>query len=144
MVDFRQLRPHPQSVFIEGICVEVVQTYKNLGLQLDDRLDWSKNTDALYRKSQSQLYFLRRLASFNICQKLLQMFYQMVIASILFCAVACWGSSIKKRDASWLGELAKKAGLVVGVELDSLTSVAERRTLSKLLSILDNVHHAHL
>ncbi len=35
----------------------------------------------------------------------------------------------------------RKAGWVVGGEVDSLTSVAERRILSKFLSILDNVHH---
>ena len=30
---------------------------------------------------------------------------------------------------------------VVGTELECLTTVAERRTLSRLLTILDNVHH---
>lgn len=29
----------------------------------------------------------------------------------------------------------------MGTELDSLVTVAERRTLDKLLSILDNTHH---
>ncbi len=82
--------------------------------------------------------FLRRQGSFNICQKVLQMFYQTVI---LFYAVVFWGSSIKKRDATRLDKLVKKSGSVVGVEIDSVTSVAESRTLNNLLSILDNVHH---
>ncbi len=41
VVDFRRLRPHLQPVSIEGVCVEMVQTYRYLGLELDDRLDWS-------------------------------------------------------------------------------------------------------
>ncbi|KAI3359889.1 hypothetical protein L3Q82_014241 [Scortum barcoo] len=86
VVDFRRPRPHPEPVIIKGDCVEVVHTYKYLGVQLDDKLDWTANTgDALCRKGQSRLYFLRRLASFNICKKLLQIFYQSVVASALLC-----------------------------------------------------------
>ncbi|KAI3356695.1 hypothetical protein L3Q82_003380 [Scortum barcoo] len=141
VVDFRRPRPHPEPVIIKGDCVEVVHTYKYLGVQLDDKLDWTANTDALCRKGQSRLYFLRRLASFNICKKLLQIFYQSVVASALLYAVVCWGGSLKKKDAARLDKLVRKAGSVVGTELDSLTSVAERRTLNRLLSIIDNPSH---
>ncbi|KAI3357209.1 hypothetical protein L3Q82_015668 [Scortum barcoo] len=88
------------QVIIKGDCVEVVHTYKYLGVQLDDKLDWTANTDALCRKGQSRLYFLRRLASFNMCKKLLQIFYQSVVASALLYAVVCWGGSLKKKDAA--------------------------------------------
>ena len=141
VVDFRRTRVHPVPVAVKGDCVEVVHTYKYLGVQLDDKLDWTVNTDALCRKGQSRLYFLRRLASFNICKKLLQIFYQSVVASALMYAVVCWGGSLKKKDAARLDKLVRKAGSVVGTELDSLTSVAERRALNKLLSIADNPHH---
>ncbi len=40
-----------------------------------------------------------------------------------------------------LDKLVRKSGSVVGAELDTLTSVAEKRILCKILSILDNVHH---
>ncbi|KAI4890219.1 hypothetical protein NFI96_031093 [Prochilodus magdalenae] len=89
VVDFCRARPLTQPVFIEGLEVVMVKTYRYLGLHLDERLDWSANTDILYRKGQSRLYFLRRLGSFNICRKLLQMFYQTVVASCLFYAVVC-------------------------------------------------------
>ena len=46
-----------QPVNICGEDIEVVPTYKYLGVHLDDRLDWSLNTDALYRKGQSRLCF---------------------------------------------------------------------------------------
>ena len=95
---------------------------------MDNKLDWSANIDAIYKKGQSRLYFLRRLRSFNVCSKLLRMFYQSVVASVLFYAVVCWGGSIKKRDAGRLDKLVRKAGAVVGSELDCLTTVVERRT----------------
>ncbi|XP_060770815.1 uncharacterized protein LOC132881852 [Neoarius graeffei] len=141
LVDFRRSRPTLQPISIEGVDVEMVRTYKYLGVHLDDKLDWTVNTDTLYRNGESRLYFLRRLGSFRICRKLLLMFYQSVVASVLFCAVVSWGGSIKKRDTGWLDRLVRNAGSVLGTELESLTSVAERRALSKLLSIMDNVHH---
>ncbi|KAI3376999.1 hypothetical protein L3Q82_000224 [Scortum barcoo] len=47
VVDFRRPRPHPEPVIIKGDCVEVVHTYKYLGVQLDDKLDWTGPTQTL-------------------------------------------------------------------------------------------------
>ncbi|KAI4885265.1 hypothetical protein NFI96_001101 [Prochilodus magdalenae] len=140
-IDFRRSRPSQQPISIKGVDVEVVRSYRYLGVHLDERLDWSVNTDMVYKKAQSRLYFLRRLGSFRICQKLLLMFYQSVVASVLFYDVVCWGGSISRRDAGRLDRLVRKAGSVLGLELESLTPPAERRALNKLLHIMDNVHH---
>ena len=69
------------------------------------------------------------------------MFYQSVVASVLFYTVVCWGGSISKKDTSRLGKLIRWAGSVVGAKLDSLVTVAEMRTLDKLLHIIDNTSH---
>ncbi|TWW53744.1 putative RNA-directed DNA polymerase from transposon BS [Takifugu flavidus] len=75
VIDFGRDRPRPRPVQIGTEEVEGVQTYKYLGLWLDNRLDWTSNSRQLYKKTQSRMYFLRRLRSFNICRKLLWMFY---------------------------------------------------------------------
>ena len=71
VVDFRRSQPPLLPVSIGGVSVEVVNTYKYLGVHMDNKLDWSANVDAIYKKGQSRLYFLRRLRSFNVCNKLL-------------------------------------------------------------------------
>lgn len=38
---------------IKGDCVEIVKSYKYLGVQPDDKIDWTPNTDTLCRKGQS-------------------------------------------------------------------------------------------
>ena len=63
VVDFRRSKPALLPVSIEGLNVEWVNIYKYLGIHLDYKLDWSANTDALYKKGQSRLNFLRRLRS---------------------------------------------------------------------------------
>ncbi len=103
-------------------------------------MDWSHNTDALFRKKQSRLFFLRRLRSFSVFNRLLKIFYQSVVASALFFAVVCWGGGIRAGEASRLSKLLRKASSVVGMELDSLESVAERR-MDRIKAILDNPSH---
>ncbi|KAI3367896.1 hypothetical protein L3Q82_026726, partial [Scortum barcoo] len=141
VIDFGRSRPRPRPVLLEGAEVEAVDSYRYLGLWLDNKLDWTTHTSHLYGKTQNRLYFLRRLRSFNICSKLLQMFYQSVVASVLFYTVVCWGGSISKKDTSRLDKLIRRAGSVVGMKLDSLVTVAESRTLDKLLDIMDNASH---
>ncbi len=63
------------------------------------------------------------------------------MASELSYAVACWGGSIRKRDAGRLDRLVRKAGSTVGSELEAFTTAAEKRTLSRLNSIMDNYKH---
>lgn len=63
------------------------------------------------------------------------MFYQSVIASALFYAVVCWGTGITAGDAKRLNKLIKKAAFVIGVDFDMLEVVAERKIMSKLLTI---------
>ena len=83
----------------------MVNTYKFLGVHLNNKLDWSDNTEALYRKGQSRLFFLRRLRSFNMCTRLLRMCYQSVVASAIFFAAVCWGGGIGSGGASKLNKL---------------------------------------
>ena len=67
-VDLGRRRSTPVTpVSIQGVNVAMVEEYKYLGVHIDNKLNWSKHAEALYKKGQSHLYFLRRLRSFNIC-----------------------------------------------------------------------------
>ena len=50
-------------------------------------------------------------------------------------------AAIKMRDTMRLDKLVRRAGSVVGMELDSLVTEVQRKTLCKLLSIMDNDRH---
>ena len=121
--------------------MEVGETNKYLGLWLDKKLDWMSSTKQLYKKAQSRMYFLRRLPSFNICRKLLWIFYQSVVASVLSYTVVCWGGNTSEAELSRLEKLVRQAGSVVSMKLDPLVTVAEKRTLNKLRGVLENANH---
>lgn len=123
---------------IRGEAVEDIEEYKYLGVVVGNRLDWKSNMKTVYKKG---LYFLRKLRSFNMYSKMLEIFYQSGVASDIFVAAVCWGSSIRTSDTSKLEKIIKKAGFVVGLKLKPFETVVERRMLSKLLSIVDNEEH---
>ncbi|XP_076744780.1 uncharacterized protein LOC143420432 isoform X3 [Maylandia zebra] len=105
------------------------------------RLDWTHNSDALYRKGQSRLYLLRRLRSFGVEGPLLKTFYDSVVASAIFYGVVCWGGSISAGDRKRLNRLIRRASSVLGCPLDPVEVVSDRRTAAKLSSLMDNISH---
>lgn len=67
--------------------MDIVDDCKYLGVYLNNKLDWTKNSEAVYRKGQSRLLLLRRLRPLNICGTMLRMFYESVVASAIYFAV---------------------------------------------------------
>ncbi len=98
----------PIPIPIQGIDMETVQDYTYLGVHLDNKLGCAKNTEAVYKKRQSRLYFLQRLRSFNVCSTVLRMLYQSVAARAIFLADMCLGQQdvgnnrINKFMEGWL------------------------------------------
>ncbi len=45
----------PTQVNIQGMDIEMVTSYKYLGVHLDNKLRWTHNIQALYKKGQSRL-----------------------------------------------------------------------------------------
>ena len=89
-------------------------------------------------------YPLRKLRSFNVCSKMLHIFYKSVVESVISFAAICWGSGIKARDLNRINKLVKKAGSVLGVALEPLEDIIQRRMLQKLIKIMeDNSHPLH-
>ena len=69
------------------------------------------------------------------------MFYESVVASAILFAVVCWSSRLRVADVNRLSKTIRKASDVVGMELDSLAAVSDRRMLSKLRAVLENGSH---
>ena len=56
-----------------------------------------------------------------------------MVASVIFFGVACWAGGTNK-----LNKLERKASSVVGMELDCVEAVTEKRMRGKLKAIMDN------
>ncbi|TWW81235.1 hypothetical protein D4764_01G0010500 [Takifugu flavidus] len=128
----RRNTPPPAPVNILGTDVDVVKTYKYLGVHLNNNLDWTHNTDALVKKGNSRLFLLRRLRSFGVQGPLLRTFYASVVGSAIFYGIVCWSRSI--RDRKRMDRLVRRASSVLGCPLDSVEVVGNGRMMAKLSS----------
>ena len=108
MVDYRRLQHSlPTPVNIQGADIEIVKSYKYLGVHLNNKLDWTDHSAALYKKGQSILFLLRRLRSFGVQGALFHTFYDSVISAIFY-------------DRKRLNRLVRKASSVLGSPLDTV------------------------
>ena len=73
-----------------------------MSVHLNRNLDWSDNTDSIYKKGQCRLHLLRRLASFGVCRPLLRPFFDSVVASVVSYAVVCWVGGCSEWDKNRL------------------------------------------
>ena len=63
MVDFHRHKQLCTQVNKLGTDIEMVTSYKYLGVHQNNKLDWADDTAATYKKDQSRLYLLRKLRS---------------------------------------------------------------------------------
>ena len=141
IIDFRRMKTAPPPMTSKGKEVERVQRYKYLGVTIDNTLSWKDNTDALIKKTNTRMYCLRKLRSFNVDSCLLQMFYTATISSILTFASVCWGGNICRQDKDRLEKTIKKAGGVVGRRQKSFEDMHEDRVAKKVASITKDDSH---
>ncbi|KAI5086634.1 hypothetical protein C0J45_23309 [Silurus meridionalis] len=113
LTHFRPLKFSDDSAIVglitDGKDIVRADSYKYLGDNLNNKLDWTDNTEAIYKKGQSRLFLLRRLRSFGVQGELLKTFFDSVVASAIFYGVVCWGSSISTADRKRLDKLIRKA-----------------------------------
>ena len=81
-------------------------TTTHLGINIDNRLSWKANTEAVYKKGMSRL---RKRRSFNMCSKMLEIFYQSVVASVLYCSLFEGAASEPVRQTDCINSLGDQA-----------------------------------
>lgn len=107
ILDFRKNPPVTTPTFLKGTAVEVVSQYKYLGTILDNKLSFETNSDAICRKANQRLFYLRKLRCFNVDKKLLKMFYSSFIESILTFAFICWFGNLSISNKNKLKNVVK-------------------------------------
>ena len=82
-------------------------------------LEMQCNTEAVFKKGQNRLYRLfRKLRSFSVFTRVLHIFYKSVVERTICFAAIYWGSSIRASDSKKLNKLIKKAGSLLGTDLE--------------------------
>ncbi|KAI4873264.1 hypothetical protein NFI96_029967, partial [Prochilodus magdalenae] len=123
IVDFRRGRHAHLPLHVGGSAVEVVSSYRYLGVHLSKNLTWSNNTSSLVRKAHKRLYFLRWLRRAGLGSSVLTSVYRCVVESVLRSSSNVWHGSCSAADRKALQRVVKAAQRSVGVSLPTTTDI---------------------
>eukprot|EP00061_Rhincodon_typus_P007261 g28782.t1 len=85
-------------IYINRTEVERVESIKLLRVTITDNLSWTSNRDAMVKKAQQRLFFLRQLRKFGMSVRTLTNFYRCTIESILSGCIKAWYGNCSAQD----------------------------------------------
>ena len=92
--DFRKHRSPFVPVTINNTSVEVVDSYKYLGLTIDNTLSFAPHIKTQVKKANKRVYCIRSMRSLRVNQEIITMFYNATIPSVLMYAACSFYGSI--------------------------------------------------
>ncbi|KAL8566973.1 hypothetical protein ACOMHN_059773 [Nucella lapillus] len=134
-------QPKPTPLVIRGEDVELVDQYKYLGSIIDSKLSWSANAQALLKKGNQRLFFVRRLNSFGVGPRLPKLFYRATVESVLTFNSLCFFSSLKEHDKGKLANITMTARKLIGRPVPDLETLFEAKAISGLKAIQQDPSH---
>jgi hypothetical protein len=99
----------PPQLTLDGATIDLVKTFKLLGVRVSDDLKWSQHIDAICSKAASRLHFLKLLARSGASLRDLVCFYTSVVRPILEYACPVWHSSLTVAQSDALEFIQKPA-----------------------------------
>ena len=102
IVDYRKKRPKRAPILIDGAVVEQVESFKVLGVQITNKLTWSKHTKTVVKRARQNLFPLRRLKRFGMGPEILKRFYSCTIEGILTGCITAWYGNCLTSDCKAL------------------------------------------
>ena len=108
--DFRTKKEPLMPLEIKGQTVDQVDSYKYLGVTIDNKLSWDEHASLTYKKVNKRMFFLRKLKNFSIDKVLISLFYKAAIQSIITFSIIGWGGNTNGKQKQKINVLIKRAG----------------------------------
>ncbi|XP_077985261.1 guanylate cyclase soluble subunit beta-2-like [Glandiceps talaboti] len=121
-----------------------IPTLPAWGVSPTSDLKWEINTDHIVKKAQKRLFFLRRLRSFRVSQRLLIKFYRAVIESVLTLSIIVWWGNATVDDRKRLNRIVNTASSIIGCQLPFLNELYNAQVKKRAQSIVKDDFHPAL
>jgi hypothetical protein len=142
IIDFGTKEYIHEPTVINNTNVELVKSYKYLGVIIDDKLKWNENIELICSKVRKQMYFLRKLKEFDVCSSVLRLFFDSVIFSVLCYGLVCWFGNLPVYLISVLERLEKIGSKIIN---DGIRHTVNNEYCNRIVSlsnrILSNSEH---
>ena len=138
--DFRTKPSEIRPVVINGTVIEQVDSYKYLGVVIDNKLRWEEQATAVSKKINKRMFFLRKLSSFHVDNTLLDLFYETTIQSIICFCVIAWGGNVSILCKKKINKVIKRASRITHSELSHFDELLCHLSLKKIMAIENSDH----
>jgi hypothetical protein len=131
IIDFRRSSNDKLPMTINGSAVEVVHSYKYLGIYVQDDLKWDSHCKYVIGNLHRRMYYVRCLKNVGVNTNIISMFYNSVVASAMCYGVVCWWNSCTKKQQHDFMKLRKRATRISKNDLlcdpnDAYTATCQR------------------
>ena len=99
----------PEFSFENGVLLEVVNSYRLLGVIISADLRWDLNTKEIYRRALSKMWLLRRMKSNNLEQHIIIDYYIKEIRILAEHGVVIWNCGLTQHQIHTLEKIQKIA-----------------------------------
>ena len=145
IVDFRRSDNVHENIVIKGEVVERVTHYKYLGVIFDEKLDWNKNSEKVQSKVNQRVYFMYQVSKYKIDTRILSLFYESCIYSVLTFCISAWGGNLRVKQKSIMDRSIKRCNKLlcksIYIDMDQAFFISFQRKLSQILK--DPTHPLH-
>ena len=154
LISFSKSTPDVPNIEVQGTNLERVSKCTLLGVELNNKLDWSDHIAKVYKRASQRLHFLSALRKTKIPQKDMLQIYTSLIRPITEYATQVWHPALTGSETQLLESVQERALAMIfpdvtyekALELSSLSTLSSRREeLCKRLFIAcqDEDHKLH-
>ena len=140
-VDYRKRRTGHIPILINGAVVEQVESFKFLGVHINNELTWSKHTKTVVMRARQNLFPLRKLKGCGMGPEILKRFYRCNYESILTGCITAWYGNCSASYCKALQRVVCTAQYITGAKLPAIQDLYTRRCQRKALNIVKDPSH---
>ena len=151
IIDMRKRKNSKEAITINNSAVDIVSSYKYLGVTIQDDLKWNLHVETQTKKANKRMYSVRRLYKLKIDSKILCLFYNSVVSSVLTYAITSWfdacDKNLKKTICKFHSKMCKMTNASIHKFIEHPNDIYKRKCLSlinKIVKDQDHVMHKYI
>ena len=145
ILDMRKNKNVKTPVTINDSPVDIVPSYKYLGVTIQDNLKWNEHIEIQTKKANKRMYNVRRLQKLRIDSKILCLFYNSVISSVLVYAISSWynacDNKLKKTICKFHNKVCKIVNAPAHRFIEHPSDVCQKKCISLINKIVHDQNH---
>eukprot|EP00061_Rhincodon_typus_P007754 g29760.t1 len=141
IIDFRRKGGEHAPIYINGTEVKRAECVKFLRVTITDNLSWTSHVDAMVKKAQQCVFFLRQVRKCGMSIGTLTNFYRCTIESILSRCIKTWYGNCSTQDCKKLRKMVCTAQTITEANLPSMDSIYMARCYRKAANIMKDASH---